>query len=79
MTQNVCSHFTVSTFKRPGLDDITEEDLEIDIVQSWTDLEKEFIAEGLISGGSNVSCTIITFFIFKNVLLNYLKKNHILN
>ena len=50
--------FTVGTFKRPELDELFDEDLEIDIVKNWSDLEKEFIAEGLISGGL-FSCLVL--------------------
>ena len=32
--------FTVGTFKRPELDELFDEDLEIDIVKNWSDLEK---------------------------------------
>ncbi|ROJ64739.1 hypothetical protein DPX16_3761 [Anabarilius grahami] len=39
----------VGTFKRPDPDTISEKDLQVDIVKSWSDLNKSQIAEGLIS------------------------------
>ncbi|XP_055024533.2 uncharacterized protein [Misgurnus anguillicaudatus] len=42
----------LGTFKRPDADSISDNDLEIDIAKSWSDLDKSQIAEGLISGES---------------------------
>ncbi|XP_067307544.1 uncharacterized protein [Pseudorasbora parva] len=40
----------LGTFKRPDPDTLSEKDLQVDIVKSWSDLNKSQIAEGLISG-----------------------------
>lgn len=40
----------VGTFKRPDLVDISDKDLENDIMKAWSDLDKSVIAESLISG-----------------------------
>ena len=42
--------FAVGTFTRPDLGEITDKDLNIDIVTTWAKLEKELIAEGCTSG-----------------------------
>ena len=42
--------FAVGTFTQPDLGEITDKDLNIDIVTTWAKLEKELIAEGFTSG-----------------------------
>lgn len=45
-----CIFFAVGMFKRPDPENVTEDDLQVDIVKAWDDLDKSQIAEGLVTG-----------------------------
>uniref|UniRef100_A0A096MFA4 HMG domain-containing protein n=1 Tax=Poecilia formosa TaxID=48698 RepID=A0A096MFA4_POEFO len=42
-------------FKRPNPDDISDKELEVDIVKAWSDVDKSIIADALISGTTVVN------------------------
>lgn len=53
LTPNIykmCVFCLVGTFKRPDLINVSEGDLSVNIVNAWTNLDKELLAEGFITG-----------------------------
>lgn len=73
----MCVHFfPVGTFKRPDPDTISDEDLQIDIVKAWSDLDKSIIAEGLISGMYVFAGLIVSKVWYQLHQTCHLKKGH---
>jgi hypothetical protein len=61
----IVSFDTVETFKRPNLEEITDEDLQMNIKTTWCKQEKEMIAEGFTAGWfSLLNCILLIFMLY---------------